>query len=36
MPERSRIFVVTGDEVVRLMLTGTRAHDARTVLTVPT
>jgi photosystem II stability/assembly factor-like uncharacterized protein len=35
MPERSRIFVVTGDEVVRLTLTGTRAHDARTVLTVP-
>jgi photosystem II stability/assembly factor-like uncharacterized protein len=34
MPERSRIFVVTGDEVVRLALTGTRGHDAQTVLTV--
>jgi photosystem II stability/assembly factor-like uncharacterized protein len=35
MPDRSRIFVVTGDEVVRLTLTGTRADDVRTVLTVP-
>jgi len=34
MPERSRIFVVTGDEVVRLTLTRTRAHDAQTILTV--
>jgi photosystem II stability/assembly factor-like uncharacterized protein len=35
MPESTRIFVVTGDEVVRLTLTGARAHDARTVLAVP-
>ena len=34
MPESARIFVVTGDEVVRLTLTGTRVHDAQTVLTV--
>ena len=34
MSERTRIFVVTGDEVVRLTLTGRRAHDAETVLTV--
>ncbi len=34
MPERSRIFVVTGDEVVRLTLSGARAHDAETVLAV--
>ncbi len=34
MPERSRIFVVTGDEVVRFTLTGRRAHDAETVLAV--
>ena len=34
MPESARIFVVTGDEVVRLTLTGRRAHDARTVLKV--
>jgi photosystem II stability/assembly factor-like uncharacterized protein len=34
MPDRSRIFVVTRDGVVRFMLTGTRAHDAATVLTV--
>jgi photosystem II stability/assembly factor-like uncharacterized protein len=34
MSDRARIFVVTGDEVVRLTLTGTRAHDAQTVLTV--
>ena len=34
MPDRSRIFVVTGDEVVRFTLTGTRAHDAETVLVV--
>ena len=35
MPDRSRIFVVTGDEVVRLTLTGSRADDVETVLTVP-
>jgi photosystem II stability/assembly factor-like uncharacterized protein len=35
VPESARIFVVTGHEVVRLTLTGDRAHDARTVLTVP-
>jgi photosystem II stability/assembly factor-like uncharacterized protein len=35
MPDRSRIFVVTGDEVVRFMLTGARADDVETVLTVP-
>jgi photosystem II stability/assembly factor-like uncharacterized protein len=35
VPESARIFVVTGNEVVRLMLTDDRAHDARTVLTVP-
>lgn len=29
------MFVVTGTEVVRLTLTGGRAHDARPVLTVP-
>ncbi|HEY1518992.1 MAG TPA: hypothetical protein VGF91_21355 [Solirubrobacteraceae bacterium] len=34
MPERSRIFVIAGDEVVRFTLTGTRAHEGRTVLTV--
>jgi photosystem II stability/assembly factor-like uncharacterized protein len=34
MPDRARVFVVTGDEVVRLTLTGTRAHDAQTVLEV--
>ncbi len=34
-PERARIFVVTGDEVVRLTLTGSRAEDARAVLRVP-
>jgi photosystem II stability/assembly factor-like uncharacterized protein len=34
MPDRARVFVVTGDEVVRLTLTGTRAHDAQTVLKV--
>ena len=34
MPERARVFVVTGEEVVRFTLTGTRAHDAETVLTV--
>ena len=34
VPEQTCIFVVTGREVVRLSLTGTRAHDARTVLTV--
>ncbi len=35
MPDRSRIFVVTPDGVVRFMLTGTRVNDAATVLTVP-
>ncbi len=35
MPESARIFVVTGDEVVRLTLTGARVHEASTVLTVP-
>jgi len=35
MPERARIFVVTGDEVVRCTLTGNRVHDGRTVLNVP-
>jgi photosystem II stability/assembly factor-like uncharacterized protein len=34
MPERTRIFVVTGDEVVRFTLTGTRATDAESVLGV--
>jgi photosystem II stability/assembly factor-like uncharacterized protein len=34
MSEHARVFVVTGDEVVRLTLTGRRAHDAETVLTV--
>ena len=34
MPESSRIFVVTGDEVVRLALTGSRAHDVQSVLNV--
>jgi photosystem II stability/assembly factor-like uncharacterized protein len=34
MPDGARIFVVTRDEVVRLTLTGTRAHDAQTVLSV--
>src|ERR1700759_2291685 len=33
-PERTRIFAVTGDEVVRLTLTGTRAHDRQTALAV--
>ncbi len=35
MPDRSRIFVVTGEEVVRLTLTGSRAGDVETVLTAP-
>ncbi|MGN6872681.1 MAG: WD40/YVTN/BNR-like repeat-containing protein [Solirubrobacteraceae bacterium] len=35
MPESARMFVVTGGEVVRLTLTGGRAHEARTVLAVP-
>jgi photosystem II stability/assembly factor-like uncharacterized protein len=35
MPDRSRIFVVTGDEVARFMLTGFRADDVEAVLTVP-
>lgn len=35
MPESARMFVVTGREVVRLTLSGGRAHGARTVLTVP-
>ena len=34
MPESSRIFAVTGGEVVRLTLTGRRVHDAEKVLTV--
>jgi photosystem II stability/assembly factor-like uncharacterized protein len=34
MSERSRIFVITGDEVVRLTLSGRRAHDVDTVLAV--
>jgi photosystem II stability/assembly factor-like uncharacterized protein len=34
VPERARIFVVTGDEVVRVTLTGSRVDDARTVLAV--
>src|ERR1700756_2653984 len=34
MPDRSRVFVLTGDAVVRLTLTGARAHDAATVLPV--
>jgi len=34
MSERSRIFVLTGNEVVRLTLTGARAHDVETVLAV--
>jgi photosystem II stability/assembly factor-like uncharacterized protein len=33
MAERARIFVVTGNEVIRLALTGSRMHDVRTVLT---
>jgi photosystem II stability/assembly factor-like uncharacterized protein len=35
VPESARMFVVTGRDVVRLTLTGGRARDARTVLTVP-
>jgi len=35
MPDRSRVFLLTRDGVVRLTLTGTRARDAQTVLTVP-
>jgi hypothetical protein len=35
VPESARIFVVTGNEVARLTLTGARAHDSRTVLSVP-
>jgi photosystem II stability/assembly factor-like uncharacterized protein len=34
MPDCARIFVVTGEEVVRLTVTGSRAEDARTVLRV--
>jgi photosystem II stability/assembly factor-like uncharacterized protein len=34
MPERSRIFVLTGHEVVRFTLSGRRAHEAETVLAV--
>lgn len=34
MPERARVFAVTGDEVVRFTLSGSRAHDVQTVLTV--
>lgn len=32
MPDRARIFAVTGEDVVRFTLTGTRADNARTVL----
>lgn len=35
MAESARIFVVTNDQVVRLTLTGTRAHDVEPVLHVP-
>ena len=35
MPERARIFVVTGDEVVRLTLIGSRVADIEGVLAVP-
>lgn len=35
MPELARVFVVTGDSVVRFGLTGTRAHHTETVLAVP-
>ena len=35
MPERARVFVVTGDEVVRFTLIGSRAHDVQTVLDAP-
>jgi photosystem II stability/assembly factor-like uncharacterized protein len=34
MPERTRVFVVTGNEVVRFTLTGEHAHNAQTVLDV--
>ncbi|HUJ35282.1 MAG TPA: hypothetical protein VLW51_08730 [Solirubrobacteraceae bacterium] len=34
MPDRARIFAVTGDEVVRLTLTASRVADVETVLTV--
>jgi photosystem II stability/assembly factor-like uncharacterized protein len=34
MSEDARIFVVTGDEVVRMTLTGSRIRDVRTVLNV--
>lgn len=34
MPERTRVFAVTGAEVVRLTLEGSRARDLRTVLDV--
>lgn len=34
MPERTRVFVVTGHEVVRLTLAGSRPADVRTVLKV--
>ena len=34
VPDQARIFVATGHEVVRLTLTGTRAHEAETVLRV--
>ncbi|MBV9000275.1 MAG: hypothetical protein JO304_14520 [Solirubrobacterales bacterium] len=34
MPERARVFVVTGDEVVRVTLDGARAVEHRTVLRV--
>ncbi|MBV9416196.1 MAG: hypothetical protein JO363_14540, partial [Solirubrobacterales bacterium] len=32
MPERTRVFVVTGDEVLRLTLEDSRAGEVRTVL----
>ena len=35
MPDSSRVYVVTRDEVVRMTVTGTRAHDAETVLEIP-
>jgi photosystem II stability/assembly factor-like uncharacterized protein len=34
MSERARVFVLTGEEVVRFTLAGTRLEDAETVLTV--
>jgi photosystem II stability/assembly factor-like uncharacterized protein len=34
MPERAQVFVVTGEEVVRVTLAGSRAEEVRTVLAV--